>query len=72
MKPYCGAAAGGSTSDGAVPGWVAAGSEVSAHYDPMLAKLIVHAEDRESARRRMRRALDEFVVEGIQIGRAHV
>jgi acetyl-CoA carboxylase biotin carboxylase subunit len=42
------------------------GYVVPPHYDSLLAKLIVHAEDRESAIRRMRRALDEFVVEGIR------
>ncbi len=35
-------------------------------YDSLLAKLIVHAEDREAARMRLRRALGEFVVEGIK------
>src|SRR5581483_2560285 len=43
---------------------VAAGNEVSGTYDPMIAKLIVHGVDREHARRRMLRALDEFVIEG--------
>jgi acetyl-CoA/propionyl-CoA carboxylase biotin carboxyl carrier protein len=43
---------------------VAAGSEVSGVYDPMIAKLIVHGVDREHARRRMLRALDEFVIQG--------
>jgi acetyl-CoA/propionyl-CoA carboxylase biotin carboxyl carrier protein len=43
---------------------VAAGYEVSGAYDPMVAKLIVHGEDREHARRRMLRALDEFWIEG--------
>ena len=42
------------------------GYVVPPNYDSLLAKLIVHAEDRESARRRMRRALQEFVVEGIR------
>ena len=42
-----------------------AGDEVTHFYDPMLAKLIVHAEDRESAIRRMRAALHEFVVHGV-------
>nr|WP_167548120.1 acetyl-CoA carboxylase biotin carboxylase subunit [Corallococcus exiguus] len=36
------------------------------HYDSLLSKLIVHAEDRETAIRRMQRALSEYVVEGIR------
>ena len=44
---------------------VEAGSEVSALYDPMVAKLIVHGRDREHARRRMLRALDEYLIEGV-------
>jgi acetyl-CoA/propionyl-CoA carboxylase biotin carboxyl carrier protein len=43
---------------------VTAGSEISGVYDPMIAKLIVHGVDREHARRRMLRALREFVIEG--------
>jgi acetyl-CoA/propionyl-CoA carboxylase biotin carboxyl carrier protein len=43
---------------------VQAGSEIPDIYDPMIAKLIVWDVDRESARRRMVRALDEYVVEG--------
>jgi acetyl-CoA/propionyl-CoA/long-chain acyl-CoA carboxylase, biotin carboxylase, biotin carboxyl carrier protein len=43
---------------------IAAGYEVSAAYDPLVSKLIVHGVDREHARRRMLRALDEFWIEG--------
>jgi len=43
---------------------VAAGYEVSGSYDPMVAKLIVHGEDRQHARQRMLRALGEFWIEG--------
>ena len=42
------------------------GDEVSIHYDPMLGKLIVWADDRPEALRRLGRALDEIRVEGIR------
>ncbi len=43
----------------------AAGNEVTHFYDPLLAKLIVHAEDRPSAIQRMQTALQDFVVHGV-------
>jgi acetyl-CoA/propionyl-CoA carboxylase biotin carboxyl carrier protein len=45
---------------------VTAGSEISPLYDPMVAKLVVHGVDREHARRRMLRALDEFQIAGVK------
>ncbi len=36
------------------------------YYDSMIAKLIVHAETRDEAIRRMQRALDEFIIEGVK------
>jgi acetyl-CoA/propionyl-CoA carboxylase biotin carboxyl carrier protein len=43
---------------------VRTGSVIADIYDPMVAKLIVWDVDREAARRRMIRALDEYVVQG--------
>ncbi len=42
------------------------GSEISIHYDPMVAKLIVWAADRDQALSRLERALAELRVEGIR------
>lgn len=42
------------------------GFEVSLHYDPLLAKLIVHAPTRKDAIDRMARALDELLVAGVE------
>ncbi|MBU1626230.1 ATP-grasp domain-containing protein, partial [bacterium] len=36
------------------------------YYDSLIAKLIVHANTREEAIRKMSRALDEFIIEGIK------
>ncbi|MCL9999581.1 MAG: urea carboxylase [Erythrobacter sp.] len=46
--------------------WVMAGSEVSAFYDPMLAKLITRGQTREEAIAAMQTALDEARVDGIE------
>ncbi len=41
-------------------------STVVPNYDSLIAKLITHGQNREEAMARMRRALDEFVIEGIK------
>jgi acetyl-CoA/propionyl-CoA carboxylase biotin carboxyl carrier protein len=45
---------------------VVSGSEITPLYDPMVAKLIVWDSDRERATARMRRALEEFEIEGVK------
>ncbi|KAL8635716.1 MAG: hypothetical protein Q9228_006820 [Teloschistes exilis] len=41
-----------------------AGDEVSSHYDPMIAKLIVQGPDRETAIRKLHGALEEYEIAG--------
>ncbi len=50
-------------------GGIEMGSEVGLHYDPMLAKLIVWAPNREKAVDRMHRALLELTVHGVETSR---
>jgi acetyl-CoA carboxylase, biotin carboxylase subunit len=50
-------------------GGIEAGSEIGLYYDPMLAKLIVWGADREQAVRRMRRALIDLTILGIETSR---
>ncbi len=44
---------------------VRAGDEISPHYDPMIAKLVVHGEDRGAALRRLAEALAEYEIVGV-------
>lgn len=44
----------------AYPGYI-----IPPYYDSMVAKLITYGRDRDEAIRRMKRALDEFVIEGV-------
>jgi acetyl-CoA carboxylase biotin carboxylase subunit len=50
-------------------GWIERGSEVSLYYDSLLGKLIVWAESRERAIKRMRRALEDLVIVGVPTSR---
>jgi acetyl-CoA carboxylase biotin carboxylase subunit len=45
---------------------VYAGFEVPVFYDPLISKLIVHADTRDAAIARMRRAVSEYTVTGIK------
>jgi acetyl-CoA carboxylase biotin carboxylase subunit len=47
-------------------GGMETGSEVPIFYDPLISKLVTWGEDRAEAIARMRRALREYVVEGIR------
>lgn len=42
------------------------GSEITMHYDPMIAKLIVHGRTREEAIEKMKRALREYKINGVK------
>jgi 3-methylcrotonyl-CoA carboxylase alpha subunit len=45
---------------------IASGGEVTVHYDPMLAKLIVTGEDRQAALERLRWALEHWAMLGVE------
>ncbi|HKJ56036.1 MAG TPA: biotin/lipoyl-containing protein, partial [Nitriliruptoraceae bacterium] len=68
----------GTIVDFAIPGGVrvdsavAAGSVVSSHYDPMLAKVVAHGADRETARARLAAALDDAAVTGVVTNLDHL
>ncbi|MBB4227385.1 urea carboxylase [Rhizobium mongolense] len=49
-----------------VDGWIETGTEVSPYYDPMLAKVIVKAEDRPAAIAALGKALKESAISGIE------
>ena len=49
-----------------VDGGVSLGSEISVHYDPMIAKLLTWGEDRLTAIARMKRALREYRISGVK------
>jgi acetyl/propionyl-CoA carboxylase alpha subunit len=49
---------------------VARGSRIGVEFDPLLAKLVVFAADRRAALERARRALEDWVVLGVETNRA--
>ncbi|MFO1420899.1 MAG: urea carboxylase [Candidatus Competibacteraceae bacterium] len=52
--------------------WIETGVEVPAHYDPLLAKIIVRGEDREQALAALGRALRETRIGGIESNLAYL
>ncbi len=55
-----------------VDGWIEKGAEVTANYDPMLAKLIVHGATRDEALGKLRAALGETRIFGIETNLAYL
>jgi urea carboxylase len=55
-----------------VDSWIETGAEVSAHYDPMLAKLIAHAPTREAAIQQLDEALAGSAIYGIETNREYL
>ncbi|MFN8640210.1 MAG: urea carboxylase [Candidatus Binatia bacterium] len=58
--------------DARVDGWVETGTEITPHYDPMLAKIIVHGADRDAALARLREALAATAVWGVETNHAYL
>jgi len=52
--------------------WIEAGTEVSPYYDPLIAKLMVHAEDRPAAIAKLADALAATRIEGIETNRDYL
>jgi acetyl-CoA carboxylase biotin carboxylase subunit len=42
------------------------GMDIPIHYDPMIAKLIIHGSTREEAINRMERAIDDYAISGVE------
>ncbi len=42
------------------------GMQIPIYYDPMISKLIAHGKDREEARKRMIRAIDDYIISGVE------
>ncbi len=54
------------TDKARVDGWIETGTQVSPYYDPMLAKIIVHGDDRATAIAKLEAALADTAVWGIE------
>lgn len=66
FQPACGSILHASFSKAArIETWIESGTEITPHYDPMIAKIIVHAENRHAAIDKLLLALDQTTVQGI-------
>jgi len=52
--------------------WVSAGCEIPPYFDPMIAKVIVWAADREQARKQLHRALGDSHIHGVETNRDYL
>ncbi|MEX0870683.1 MAG: urea carboxylase, partial [Aquisalimonadaceae bacterium] len=52
--------------------WVERGSEISPYYDPMIAKIIVHAADRAAAIQALSQALEDTTLSGLETNLAYL
>ena len=59
-------------ADARIESWIEQGSDITSHYDPLLAKLVVKGRDRNDALARLRAALDATVVSGIETNLAYL
>ncbi len=55
-----------------VDGWIETGAEVTANYDPMLAKLVVHGDTRDDALEKLRAALARTRIYGVETNLAYL
>jgi urea carboxylase len=67
FQPSCGVlTAAEFLSDARVDTWVARGTEITSFYDPLIAKIIVHGDSRDDAVAKLRAALDQTTIAGIE------
>ncbi|HEX3095199.1 MAG TPA: biotin/lipoyl-containing protein, partial [Candidatus Angelobacter sp.] len=59
----------GTSLDLRIESGVEEGSQIGVYYDPLLAKVIAHADDRDSAIRKLTHALRNFAAQGVQTNR---
>jgi urea carboxylase len=52
--------------------WVRTGTDVTPHYDPLIGKIIVHADTREAARLAMLQALSAAEISGVETNLAYL
>ena len=58
--------------DARIDTWIEPGTEVSPYYDPLIAKIIVKGEDRKDALAKMKRALQQTRISGIETNQSYL